>query len=159
MSETEDKDVGGRPTIFTQELADKICDAISSSSFGVKRLCKLHEEFPSHETIYKWKHRHKSFADQYAQAKRDQADMMADEVMDISDDGRNDWMESLSDDEQGICWKLNGEHVQRSRLRIDTRKWVASKLLPKVYGNNDKNQDDDKNQMTSLVAKLIDKLG
>ncbi len=33
-----------------------------------------------------------------------------------------------------VGWQVNGEHIQRSRLRIDARKWMASKLAPKKYG-------------------------
>lgn len=59
---------------------------------------------------------------------------MADEVIDISDDGSNDWMEKFSKEGEAIGWTINGEHVQRSKLRVDTRKWLLSKCLPKIYG-------------------------
>jgi hypothetical protein len=58
---------------------------------------------------------------------------LAEEMLDITDDGSNDWMEIHDKDGTSIGWKLNGEHVQRSRLRVDTRKWVASRLKPKKY--------------------------
>ena len=54
---------------------------------------------------------------------------MADETLEISDDGTNDWMK----DNEG--YKVNGEHVARSRLRVDTRKWLLSKALPKIFGD------------------------
>ena len=59
---------------------------------------------------------------------------IADELLEIADDGRNDWMQRRGNDERGGC-ELNGEHIQRSRVRIDTRKWLLSKMLPKVYGD------------------------
>ena len=62
-----------------------------------------------------------------------QTDAIFDENLEIADDGRNDWMERHGDEEAG--WVANGEHIQRSRLRIDTRKWMASKLAPKKYGD------------------------
>ena len=43
-------------------------------------------------------------------------------------------MQRTGNDERG-GWELNGEHIQRSRVRIDTRKWLLSKMLPKVYGD------------------------
>src|SRR3990172_7086066 len=52
--------------------------------------------------------------------------------MDISDDGTNDWM--ASNDPENPGYRVNGEHIARSRLRVDTRKWIASKLKPKKYG-------------------------
>ena len=71
-----------------------------------------------------------SFADQYAHAKRMQADLFAQEIIDICDDDSQD---TIIDPESGKE-RCNNEWVQRSRLKIDTRKWIASKLLPKVYG-------------------------
>jgi len=59
---------------------------------------------------------------------------MADELLEVADDGKNDWMERR-DDEDKASYVLNGEHVQRSRLRVDTRKWMLSKALPKVFGD------------------------
>lgn len=73
-----------------------------------------------------------------------QAEGMADEILEIADDGRNDWMEIQNRDGDNIGWKVNGEAVQRSRLRIDARKWLLSKLLPKKYGTSppDANGED-----------------
>jgi hypothetical protein len=51
----------------------------------------------------------------------------------IADDGRNDWMARKDPSNPG--YELNGEHVQRSRLRLDARKWLTSKILPKQYGD------------------------
>lgn len=58
---------------------------------------------------------------------------MADELLEVADDARNDWMERHGEEDAG--WVVNGEHIQRSRLRVDTRKWMLSKALPKVFGD------------------------
>lgn len=89
---------------------------------------------PSRAAVHKWlKEDRGGFMDKYARAREDQADVLAEEILDIADDARNDWMERNGEDSVG--WALNGEHVQRSRLRIDARKWYAGKLRPKVYGD------------------------
>jgi len=80
------------------------------------------------------------FLKQYARAKEESADALAEEMLEIADDGRNDWMarNGGTDDEGNArenTYVLNGEHIQRSRVRIDTRKWLASKLKPKKYGD------------------------
>ncbi len=72
------------------------------------------------------------FRAQYAHAREMQADTLFDEALDIADDGTNDWMERLDKDGNEI---FDHEHVQRSRLRVDTRKWAAGKLAPKKYGD------------------------
>lgn len=71
--------------------------------------------------------------EQYARARQVQAMAWADELLTIADDGRNDWMARNDPDNPG--YDLNGEHVQRSRVRIDTRKFLLTKILPKVYGD------------------------
>lgn len=88
---------------------------------------------PSQSMVFRWLEAHENFREQYARAREMQADVFADELTEISDDARNDWMKrNHGEDDPG--WVANGEHIQRSRLRIDTRKWIASKLKPKKYG-------------------------
>lgn len=142
----------GRPTIFTQELADRICHLIATHSFGLKKLCLTYPDIPDPDTIRRWCREKADFYAQYAQAKRDQADLMAEEILCIADNGDNDWMET-ADDEGGLGWKVNGEHIARSRLRIDTRKWLASKLAPKIYGITP--PAEDKKSGNSEIEKLL----
>ncbi len=58
-----------------------------------------------------------------------------DDLLEIADDGRNDWVEKRNAQGEVIGWTVNGEHIQRSRARIDTRKWLMSKRAPKKYGD------------------------
>ncbi|WP_431290413.1 terminase small subunit protein [Burkholderia cepacia] len=129
---------------FTQELADTICEHLASG-LSLRQIEEI-EGMPSKTTILRWlgDDRFTSFRDQYARARDMQAEGMADEILEIADDGRNDWMEIQNRDGENIGWKVNGEAVQRSRLRIDARKWLLSKLLPKKYGTSppDGNGDD-----------------
>ena len=59
---------------------------------------------------------------------------MAEDILDIADDGTNDWMEKQDSEGSAAGWSFNGEHVQRSKLRVDARKWLMSKMKPKKYG-------------------------
>lgn len=124
--------VMGRPTIYSQDLADIICAALAEGR-SLRSICE-HEEMPCLTTIFNWLRTKPDFLAQYARAKEESADALADEMLDIADDARNDWMER-SEKEGKTGWELNGEHIQRSRVRIDTRKWLASKLKPKKYGD------------------------
>lgn len=114
-----------------------LCDHLATSSKGVGSIITLGKSelgsFPTYSTIMQWMVESQELSDKYACAKEAQADFMADEMLEIADDGRNDWM-SEEGREGTENFKLNGEHVQRSRLRIDSRKWLASKLKPKRYG-------------------------
>jgi hypothetical protein len=82
--------------------------------------------------------------------------MMAEEMLEIADDAKNDWMERQDDEGGNIGWRLNGDHVQRSRLRIDTRKWLASKLKPKKYGDKLELGGDDNSPLTVRILRMTD---
>lgn len=98
------------------------------------------------------------FAAQYARAREIQADTLVEEIIDISDDGTNDWMDRQSSSEKGAevsnGWLLNGEHVARSRLRVDSRKWFASKVLPKRYGDKLTTEHGVTDQLADLMKEV-----
>jgi len=123
----------GRPTDYRQETVDLICERIADGE-SLREICKA-DDMPARSVVFRWLSIHREFADQYARAREAQADALADEIQDIADDGQNDWMIRNGDDDEGAGWRVNGEHIQRSRLRIDARKWMASKLAPKKYGD------------------------
>lgn len=120
----------GRPSDFRQEIADIICERLADGE-SLRTICDA-DDMPNRATVFRWLAKHKEFSDQYARAKEEQADSIFDEVLDIADNSRNDWMEKRGEDDAG--WVLNGDHIQRARLRIDARKWMAGKLRPKKYG-------------------------
>lgn len=76
-----------------------------------------------------WVATDQDFAQRYTDFRQLQAERMADELREIADDGRND----TQVDEKGRRF-VDFDHINRSRLRVDTRKWIAAKLLPKKYG-------------------------
>jgi hypothetical protein len=80
-----------------------------------------------------WLREKEVFRQQYAHARDAQADALFEEAFDIADDGSNDWMKREGKD-GSLSWVENGESIQRSRLRVDLRKWAAGKLAPKKYG-------------------------
>lgn len=120
----------GRPSSYTQEIADKICEQLAIG-YSIRTVCKG-EDMPSVETFFRWLRSNESFREQYAHAKQEAADAMAEDLLDIADDGSNDWMEIHKKDYEG--WQVNGEALQRSRLRVDTRKFLMAKMKPKKYG-------------------------
>ena len=124
----------GRPRAYKPEIADAICEQLSQGK-SLRSICKL-DGMPGISTVVRWlfDEKCKYFWVQYARAREIQAELLADELMDIADDSTNDYMEQEREDGSKVD-RLNAENIQRSRLRIDTRKWVASKLLPKKYGD------------------------
>ncbi len=124
----------GRPTTYTKELGDKICKRIASGE-SVRSIDK-DKKMPSGATIYNWllDENKREFFEQYARARSIQAEIMFEELLEIADDGSNDWMTLERRDGTEIELE-NKEVVNRSRLRVDTRKWYLSKVLPKKFGD------------------------
>ena len=116
------------------------------------------EGMPTEACVRTWAYEDRSgFYSQYARAREIGYQAMADEVLEISDDGTNDWMERQGDDGKS-AFALNGEHVQRSRLRVDTRKWLLSKALPKIYGDKVQVGGDPDNpvKLEHITREIID---
>lgn len=116
-----------RPSKFTQKLADIICERIADGE-SLRLICQS-DEMPARSSVFKWLSENKTFSDQYARAREAQADLLADEILSISDDAARDTI----DTENGE--RANNEWIARSRLRVDARKWLASKMAPKKYGD------------------------
>ncbi len=120
----------GRSSRYTPELAAKICARLAEGE-TLRSICR-DVAMPSKTTLLRWlaDERNVDFRDQYAHAREMQADALFDEALEIADDASGDW----AVDKDGKK-TLDHEHVQRSRLRVDTRKWAAGKLAPKRYGD------------------------
>ena len=122
----------GRPTDYTPELAARLCAKLAEGK-SVRTACK-DADMPCSSTVFVWLSKHPDFVEQYTRAKEESAEAHSEDMLDISDDATNDYMATMSDEDGGLAYKLNGENIQRSRLRVETRKWLASKLKPKKYG-------------------------
>lgn len=120
----------GRPTIFTNELADEICERIANGE-SLRMICR-EEDKPALSTVFRWLSNDRAFQDQYAMARDEQAETFADELVSISDEQE---YEKVEIDGVPLAVKFDSTAVARNRLRVDTRKWVASKLKPKKYGD------------------------
>lgn len=100
-----------RPSEYTDELGDIICDEIIAGG-ALYKLCER-DDFPGERTVYQWLDRHPEFAQKYARARELQQDREADKIVVIADEAKD---------------------ANLARLQIDARKWRASKLAPKKYG-------------------------
>nr|WP_225669207.1 terminase small subunit protein [Bradyrhizobium hereditatis] len=96
---------------------------------SLRTICKA-EDMPDKSTVFRWLAEHQDFRDQYARASEARAHALAEEALEIADDGRND----TYTDEDGHE-ATNHDVIARSRLRVDTRKWFAARLNPKKYGD------------------------
>lgn len=130
---------GGRPSLYTDEIADAICEAIIEGG-ALYRICEQ-DGFPSENTVYRWIEEKPEFREKYARARELQQDREADKIVVIADETTD---------------------PNKARLQIDARKWRASKLAPKKYGDRlDLNHSGSIQQLSDeqLDARLTELLG
>lgn len=137
----------GEASKYEQAIADRICEYLAEG-MTLRETCRQ-EGMPPESTVRRWVlDDREGFAAQYTRAREIGYHTMADELIEVADDGSNDWIERQGEDKQAM-YVLNGEHVQRSRLRLDTRKWLLSKALPKIYG--DKTEVEHKGKVSLTI--------
>ncbi len=107
----------GRPSDYTQEIADIICERIADGK-SLRKVCAEDDALPDRGTVLRWlaKDEHQEFRGQYARAQDERADVYFEQTMEISDDAGAD-----------------RDAIAKARLRVDTRKWVCARMNPKKY--------------------------
>lgn len=106
----------GRPTKYSQETVDKICELIARG-MSLRAIC-VSADMPAGGTVHRWLAEHQDFQEQYARAREEQADHFAEEIIEIAD-----------------SVEAESAAVSKAKLQIDARKWAASKIAPKKYGD------------------------
>ena len=104
----------GRPSVFTQELADEICLRLADGQ-SLREICKA-EDMPSRRTVHRWLFKDKAFCHQYTQARESQADRIIEDLLHIAD-------------------TTTPEMVNVAKLRLDARKFYITKVAPKRFGD------------------------
>ncbi len=130
--ETGRPPLGGNPTLYTAELADQLLDALAEG----RTLTSVCDDpgMPSRSTVRLWvREDREGFAVRYSQAREFGYHMWMDDIIDIADDGRNDWVARRR--KNGNVMVPNKENIRRSRLRVNMRCWLLSNALPRLYGD------------------------
>lgn len=124
---------GGKKSSYNPEIAQIICEQLSEG-IPLREICRQ-EGMPAWRTVYDWMYQDQELSAAIAHARDMGYDQLAEECLAIADDASNDWMERIGEDGQTIGWQLNKEHVNRSRLRVETRLKLLAKFNPKRYGD------------------------
>lgn len=117
----------GRPSLYSPELADEICDAIASSELGLCHLVDKNPHWPDRANIFMWVRKHPDFRDKYYKAKEDQTEVCVEYMHEVMNEPHK-----IIDENTGYT-KID---VPMLRLKMDTMKWHASKLKPKKFGDS-----------------------
>ena len=138
---------------FSQEIFDEICVRIAEGE-SLRKICK-DEKMPSLVSVWRWLNESETLSKQYTRAREEQAETFVDEILDIADDNKDDTYL----DENGKLI-INQEVIARSRLRVDSRKWIASKLKPKRFGDYTKIQAEvkDTSSTSSWLGEVLSEI-
>lgn len=124
---------GGRPKKVTKAIGLAICERVADGE--TVRQIGADPTMPDAATIYRAAAADPEFCEQYARAREAQLLRWEDELVEIADDGSNDWMERRNAEGDALGPVVDHEHISRSKLRVDARKWLMSKRAPKKYGD------------------------
>jgi len=119
---------------YTDAIARKICERLMMGE-SMAQICK-DPRMPTVRSVTRWlaDPQLADFREMYYFARRVQAEVRIDEIIEIADDTTNDWENVYDKNGEVVGLKPNNEAIQRSRVRIDTRKWLAARLVPRIYG-------------------------
>lgn len=124
------KHPGGRPTTVPKEMQEEICERLALGE-SLSKICR-DESMPGMSTVYAVLQRDKEFQDMYTLAREQQSDTYMDQCVDIADDSTDDTIILINKDGDEYE-KVNHDHINRSRLKVDTRIKVAEKMAPRKY--------------------------
>jgi hypothetical protein len=137
MAQSNESNPVGRPTKYTPELGERLAVEIASGT-SVKSLCENETWTPGQKTFYVWLYKHPEFRQKYEEAKEAQALWAAELIEEIADNA-------------------TPEEIQVAKLRVDTRKWTSSRLLPKKYGDRQTvdNTSSDGSMTPTKIERII----
>lgn len=124
---------GGRPTIRSEDTIQAICDGLCAG-ITLREICRR-EDMPARTTLHEWLEKDTALSERIARARELGFDVLAEEALEIAEDGSNDYMDRKRAD-GSVDRVLDAEHVQRSKLRIETRQkllaiWSPTRFAPR----------------------------
>ena len=123
----------GRPTLYSEELGQKIAD-LMAEGMSARKIAQR-DDMPCRQTLDRWIDSIPAFAAICARAREAQADYMADKIIEES-------------------YAATPADVQVAHLRVDTLKWLAARRAPKKYGDSTTLQGDADNPLTVAVSDI-----
>lgn len=132
----------GRPSSYSLKIGQEICRRLAMGE-SLRHICKT-KGMPAVGTVMHWlfpdvdSPELRDFQEHYARARQAQSELWADQIISISDEPTK-----------------SHEQIQRNRLRVDSRKWIAAKLLPKKYGDRQHIELEDKTDPNDWHSKFV----
>ena len=151
----------GRPTTYSEDVADKIFIQMVSGE-SINKICKC-KSMPDKSTFFRWLRKYSDFRDRYEIAASERSDALVEDMLDIAENQvgnpvlNDDGTLLLTDDGETLK-VIDGPSVQHARLRVDTRKWAASKLKPKKYGDTSTLKVEDNRTESKTEEELLERM-
>lgn len=142
----------GRPSLYTPELGDRICELVATNECGLDELCELHDWMPNESSVRLWRFKHLDFSTKYLEAKQQQAQLFAEQTFNIAR------QKATYIDAEGNE-RVDQGHVAWQKMNVGLRQWHASKLAPKVYGDQkqiEQLQDSNSKMQQELEALKLE---
>ncbi len=127
----------GRPTDYSQSMADKILKRLSEGE-TVSKIC-LSDDMPARSTVLLWSATHKEFSDRYLLALKGVGQIRVDEIPEV-----------ISAMKKGTVDPVVG------KIEIDTLKWMAGKFYPRMYGDKSTVESQNTNINLNTEVQLSD---
>ena len=158
MSEKKQKPadyVFGRPSLYTPELAELICERVATHPCGIKELCERYDDMPTHDTINNWRYKYSDFSSRYLEARQHQSHLLFESTLDLAKEMRS--AEYFGDSGERA---INPGIIAMYKTIIGQHNFMAAKIKPTMYnGHGDTTQKDDtkSNEICERVETLIKK--
>lgn len=142
------KNPGGRPTKYNEEIAERICEAVAINDMGLAALVAQNEWMPESSTIRLWRFKHDGFSAQYTKAKQFQSELYAESTHEIAQE------KAYFIDAEGNK-KIDPGYVAWQKMNVNLRQWHASKLAPKIYGDKKMDETVSNNDALNKIKELV----
>lgn len=144
---------GGRPSTYNPEIAADICGQLAVCTKALSAILSERDEYPSLPAFYRWMLDHSELRELYARAKDSQLKILSDEILEISDSTQPGEIRTIKPDGEEV--KIS-DMIEHRKLRIDTRKWLLSKLDPKKYGDKTIHSGDPESPLAFTVRSILE---
>lgn len=120
---------GGRPADYNEQIATEICETIAATAKGLLSLIADNPHWPAERTINMWRNKYPEFGEKYRIAKQLQIEPLIEHIFTLTRDTSEDF---ILDNEGNP--RFNSSRTAMKKAEIDSIKWLAGCLVPRVYG-------------------------
>ncbi len=140
---------GGRPSIYTDDLAKLICERVATNPVGLEKLITLYPDMPTSSTIKAWRKQYSQFSSWYLEAKSFQSQLLVEEIDDMIPDQIKYYIDERGNE------RIDAPSASLLIAKINNRKWTAARLAPKIYGDRKTEENNNPQETLSKIQALV----